>query len=102
MLENQGGDIIGEGEALLEKYEFSSPNPEDQNQISEIKALIGLLKVEFDDHFKNRITMLCHVPKLDITNEKESSTGEISPSFKQPVVVEQPPQENQMSSEKEK
>ena len=28
---------------------------------------IGGLKVEFDEHFKNRITMLCHVPKMEET-----------------------------------
>lgn len=88
MLENQEVDIVREGEQLLEKLhsELQSPSSEDKVAINTLKNLIDELKVEFDTHFKNRITMLCHVPKIDIKEDLSSDNISESP----PPQKEQP------------
>ena len=49
---------------------MKSPSPEVKNQILLMRQGIEGLKVEFDEHFKNKITMICIVPKIEFDELK--------------------------------
>ena len=96
-------DIIRIGEGLLDRLHAHThePSPEVSNAIKTMHGYLGQLKVEFDEHFKNRITMLCHVPK--IVSEGAASPGtkkeaSVSPSPK-PVERKETNFENLMDDE---
>jgi quinol monooxygenase YgiN len=65
-------DIIRIGESLLDRLHAHThqPSPEVQKAIKTMHGYLNQLKVEFDEHFKNRITMLCHVPKVVSEGQK--------------------------------
>lgn len=67
---NPSNDIVRVGEGLLERLhqQLEGQSPEVKEAVVGLTNLLEQLKIEFDDHFKNRITMLCHVPKLSLEN----------------------------------
>lgn len=72
-------DIIRLGENLLDRLhaEMKSPTPEVQNSIKFLTSIVNSLKVEFDEHLKNKITMFCHVPKLELDESKATSEDKV-------------------------
>lgn len=66
---NNESDVIRLGEKVLEELDqqWQPPIPKIQEQLSN-------LSVQFDDHFKNKLMMMCHVPDLTV--------GESAPKFK--------------------
>ena len=62
-------DVIRIGENILEQF-HNYPSTQNPTIRESIVGLIEQLQVEFDDHFKNRITMLCHVSRLDVAKKE--------------------------------
>jgi len=63
---NPNNDIVRMGEGLLERLhqQLEGQSPELREAVTGLQNLLGQLKVEFDDHFNNRITMFCKIEKL--------------------------------------
>ena len=93
MLEDRDSedDIIRSGENLLDRLHatIQSPTPSVQNTASFLNTILAEYNVEFDEHFKNRITMLCHVKKLPEDEEISLMAKEEVPSKQEEKPVEE-------------
>lgn len=89
MLEDKESDqdIIRSGEKLLERLheEMQSLTPEAHNSIKFLNSIVNSLKVEFDEHLKNKITMFCHVPKLELDESKITLQEDKSPNVEKKI-----------------
>ena len=72
MLEDHGNDedIIRIGEKVLEDLDKQTQPP-----IPQIQQRLSNLTVQFDDHFKNKLMMLCVVPNVDDSSANGISKG---------------------------
>ena len=86
-------DIIRIGENILEQF-HNYPSTQNPNIRDQITGLIEQLQVEFDDHFKNRITMLCHVSRLDVAKQDGAKAKE-SPKMSHALSESSKPNQNQ-------
>ena len=71
MLEDQNNekDIIRIGEKVLEDLDKQIQPP-----IPQLQDKLKKLTVQFDEHFNNKLEMLCHVPNLVFEGEKLAKT----------------------------